>query len=97
MGGHLVHLLHWIADEAEHGGPFAVMGIVLGAIVGYLIDPIMQPSEVCESNGLGKDTLGNCPDLFTPEALVVMLGCAAALGAIGWFISWAAARGNTAG
>jgi hypothetical protein len=83
MGGHLVHLIHWLTEEAERG-PLAVAGIVLGAILGTRVQPLMAPTEGCTSFGIGRDALGHCPDVFSFEGLLAVLFVAA----IGAFIAW---------
>ena len=94
MGSHLVHLTHWLMEETENGGPLAIAGIVLGGIIGLLTNPLMQTSDVCESTGIGRDAFGHCPKTFSVEALVIVLAIAAACGAVGAFIGWAAAQGK---
>ncbi|MEA2128859.1 MAG: hypothetical protein QOJ85_1750 [Solirubrobacteraceae bacterium] len=83
LGAHIVHIVHALIEETEHGGPLAGVGIAIGAVVGYLTTPLWQVSELCRDTGLGKDALGNCPQLFTPEALVTIGGLALFGGAVG--------------
>lgn len=96
MGGHLVHLVHWLHAETEKGGAFAGVGIVLGLILGYAMNPVMHPSEVCESQGIGEDALGNCPDVLDGERLILVLVVALIFGAVGIVVGYIATGGESA-
>jgi hypothetical protein len=93
-GSHLVHLLHWLHEETEHGGPLAIAGIIVGFVIGYAAEPLWQPTDACLSRGIGKDLLGQCPDVFNGEALLVVLAAGAACGAVGALIGWLVAQGR---
>jgi hypothetical protein len=95
MGGHLVHLLHWLGEETEKGGAFAGVGIVAGRILGCATNPVMHPSELCETKGLGEDALGQCPDVFDPERLIVVLFVGAVFGAVAIVVGYLVAGGHS--
>jgi hypothetical protein len=81
MGGHLVHLVHFLLHETEKGGPFAAVGIVLGLIIGYASNsPVMHPSEPCQRFGIGRDVIGQCPNVLDAERLLHVLFVGAVFG-----------------
>ena len=83
MGGHAVHLAHLLEELTEKGGPLAVIGVVVGAILGLVTHPVMQPGALCESTGIGSNALGVCPDVLDFENVVLILGFAVFCGAVG--------------
>ncbi|MCW2983642.1 MAG: hypothetical protein JWR63_1212 [Conexibacter sp.] len=94
MGGHLAHLLHVLSEEVEHGGPVAVIGMIAGAVAGNSLQPVMHPAVLCESSGLGKDALGQCPSMFDFDGLLVVLLCAALGAAVAIAIVWVVSQGK---
>ena len=92
MGGHLVHLFRTLNEEIERGGPWAIVGIVIGLIVGYVAKPVWHPTDVCVSTGYGRDVLGHCPDVFDLERLVFVLASGVVFGVVSMIIRSLAAR-----
>jgi len=91
MGGHLVHLVHWLHDEKEKGGVFGTVGIVVGLIVGYLsVRPVMHPTALCAATGSGRDVFGKCPDVLDVERLVSILVFGVVFGLVAILIGWLA-------
>lgn len=88
MGGHLVHLFHWLHEETEKGGIAAAVGIVIGLIVGYNAKPIMHPSDVCLQLGIGRNPLGHCPDVFDGERVFFVLMFGVVFGLVAILAVW---------
>ncbi|MFL5780045.1 MAG: hypothetical protein ACJ760_01915 [Thermoleophilaceae bacterium] len=82
-------------DETEHGGPLAIGGMLVGGAIGWIVNPPMQPTDVCVEHGIGRDVFGHCPDVFSVEALVTILTFAVFCGALGAAFGWIAAQGNS--
>lgn len=94
-GGHIAHFIHWLHAESELGGPLALAGMAVGAVIGYISNPLMQPTDLCRDHGIGKNAFGQCPDVFSFEALATILGIAVVFGALGAAIGWIAEQGKS--
>lgn len=96
VGGHLLHLVHWLHAESEYGGPLAIVGILAGLVIGYTQFPVLHPAELCTAEGIGRDAFGNCPDFIDFERLFEVLTLGLLLGFFGLVLGYIVRGGKSA-
>jgi hypothetical protein len=92
----LVHMMHWMHEETEKGGPFAFVGIILGLFWGYHVaGPPAYSSDTCPPfSPNGRSSFLCAHTEFAPERLFTIVFFGLLFGGVGTLIAWLIAQGS---